>query len=67
MPGARAGADEREGRTKRATVGVGAGPEGKGNYQKGPAPATTLPGRDESAMNRAKNLRVGVTTNAGTP
>ena len=45
------GADEREERVKLATVGVGAGPEGKGNYQKGPAPATTLPGGDESAMN----------------
>jgi hypothetical protein len=35
---------------KLATVGVGAGPEGKGNYRQGPAPATTLPGGDESTM-----------------
>jgi hypothetical protein len=34
-------------------VGAGAGPEGKGNYRQELAPATTLPGGDESAMNRA--------------
>ena len=39
-------------RVKLAAVGVGAGPEGKGNYRQGPAPAITLPGGDESAMNR---------------
>jgi len=33
-------------------VGVGAGPEGKGNHQRGPAPVATLPGGDEWAMNR---------------
>jgi hypothetical protein len=49
--GEEAGATERGGRAKLATVGVGAGPEGKGNYQKGLAPATTVPGGDESAMN----------------
>jgi hypothetical protein len=45
----RAGSRGRRG--KLAAVGVGAGPEGKGNYRQGPAPATTLPGGDESTMN----------------
>ena len=45
----RAGSRGRRG--KLAAVGLGAGPEGKGNYRQGPAPATTLPGGDESTMN----------------
>jgi pimeloyl-ACP methyl ester carboxylesterase len=46
------GAELERGFAELAAVGVGAGPEGKGNYRQGPAPVTTLPGGDESTMNQ---------------
>ena len=46
-----AGAELERGFAELAAVGVGAEPEGKGNYRQGPAPATTIAGGDESTMN----------------